>query len=121
MWIQLLVSKRFCSVEINLKSISVSNQISLTCKLAGVTRILICGVLLNNKLTSAYISSVSKRISNIGQNNPFAFIDNNNIPTSSLIGPGVHLVEVGKYILANNFVDDLNNFLRIRKMHRLLP
>ena len=49
------------------------------------------------------------------RDNSFIFIDNNNIPTPSLFRDGLHLLEVEKRILANNFIDNLNNFLRIRQ------
>ena len=94
-------------------------QIGLKCKSAGVKRVLISGIVVNNKLASAYISSLNQRISNMCRDNSFVFIDNNNIPTSSLFRDGLHLLEVGKRILANNFIDNLNNFLRIRQTHRL--
>ena len=40
-------------------------QIGLKCKSAGVTRILISEIVVNNKLTSAFISSVKQLISNM--------------------------------------------------------
>ena len=96
-------------------------HIGLKCKSAGVKRVLISAIVINNKLTSAYISSVNQRISNMCRDNSFVFIDNNNIPTSSLLRDSIHLLEVGKNILANYFIDNLNNFLRIRQMHRPPP
>ena len=96
-------------------------QIGLKCKSAGVTRILISGVVVNKKLTSAYFSSVNQRISNMCRDNSFVFIANNNIPTPSLFRDGLHLLEIGKRILANNFIDNLNTFLRVRKTHRPPP
>ena len=51
------------------------------------------------------------------RDNSFVFIDNHNILTSSLFRDGLHLLEVGKCILANNFIDNLNNFLQIRQTH----
>ena len=96
-------------------------QIGLKCKSAGVKRVLSFGIVVNNKLTSAYITSANQRISNMCPDNSFIFTDNNNIPTSSLFRDGLHLLEVGKRILANNFIDNLNNFLRIRQTHRPPP
>ena len=93
-------------------------QIGLKCKSAGVNRVLISGIVVNNKLTSASITSVKQRISNMCRDNSFVFIDNNNIPTSSLFHDGLHLLEVGKRILANNFIDNLNRFLRTRQTYR---
>ena len=40
-------------------------QIGLKCKSAGVKKISISGIVVNNKLTSAYISSVNPRICNM--------------------------------------------------------
>ena len=40
-------------------------QIGLKCKSAGVTTILISRIVVNNKMTSAYISRANKSISNI--------------------------------------------------------
>ena len=96
-------------------------QIGLKCKSAGVKRVLIFRIVVNNKLASAYISSVNQRISNTCRDNSFAFTDSNNIPTSSLFLDGLQLLEIGKRILSNNFIDNLNNFLRIRKTHRPPP
>ena len=90
-------------------------QIGLKCKSAGVKRVLVSGIVANNKLTSAYILSVNQPIFNMCRDNSFVFIDNNNIPTPSLFHDGLHLLEVGKRILADNFIDNLNNFLRIRQ------
>ena len=78
-------------------------QIGLKCKSAGVKRILISGIVVNNKLTSVYISSVNQRISNMCRDNSYVFIGSNNITKSSLFRDGLHLLEIGKYILANNF------------------
>ena len=96
-------------------------QIGLKCKSAGVTRILISGIVVNKKLTSAYTSRVNQRISNMCRDNSFVFIDDNNIPTSCLFRDGLHLLETGNRVLANNFIDNLNNFLRVRKMHQPPP
>ena len=69
-------------------------QIDLKCKSAWVKRILISGIVFSKKLASAYISSVNQRIFNMCRDNSFAFIDNNDIPASSLFSDGLHLLEV---------------------------
>ena len=56
-------------------------QIGLTCKSAEVKRVLVSGIVVDNKLTSAYISSVNQRVSNMCRDNSFVFIDDNNILT----------------------------------------
>ena len=94
-------------------------QIGLKCKSAGVKRILISGIVVDNKLP--YILSVNQRISNMFQANSFIFIEINNIPTPNLFHDGLHLLEIEKHILANNFIDNLNNVSEIRKTHRPPP
>ena len=96
-------------------------QVGLKCKSDGVTRVLISKIVVSNKLRSAYILNVSQCISNICRENSFVFIDSNNIPTSSLFRDGLHLLEIGKRILANNFIDNLNIFFRARKMQQPPP
>ena len=54
-------------------------QVGLKCKSAEVTRILFSGIVVNNKLTSAYITIVNQLISNICRDNLFFFIDNKSI------------------------------------------
>ena len=90
-------------------------------KSAGATSILISGIVVNNKLTNVYISSVNQRIANICRDNTFVFIDKNKIPTSSLFYHGLYLLEIGKRTLANKFIDNSNNFLQVRKTHRPPP
>ena len=90
-------------------------QIGLKCKSAGVKKVLISGIVVNSKLKSAYISSVNQRISNTCRDGSFVFIGNNKILTSSFFCDGLHLLEVEKRILANNFIDNLKNFYEKEK------
>ena len=125
MWNQQLKNKKFDTAVLHLRVNDLLNdesqdfaqnlrdnlkQIGLKCKSAGVKRILFSGIIVNNKLTKTYISSVNQRSSNMCRDNSFAFNDNNNMPTSSLFRDGLHLLEIGKCILVNNFIDKLNIF-----------
>ena len=96
-------------------------QIGSKCKSARVKSVLISGIIVYNKLTSAYILRVNQCVSNMCRDNSFAFIENNSIPTSSLFRDGSHLLKVEKRILVNKFTDNLNIFLRIRKTHQPPP
>ena len=108
----LLNDERQDSVQNRLDNLK---PIGLKYKSAGVKKILISGIIVNNKLTSAYISNVNQRISNMCRDNSFVFIDNNNILTSSFFRDSLHLLEVGKRILANNFIDNLKIFFTEKK------
>ena len=87
-------------------------QIGLKCKSAEITRSLISGVFVDNKLTSAYVTSVNQRILNMCQDNSFIFIGNNNVPTSSFFRDGLQLLENVKRFITNNFIDNLKIFFR---------
>ena len=125
MWNQQLKNKKFDTAVLHLRVNDLLNdesqdfaqnlrdnlkQIGLKCKSAGIKRILFSGIVVNNKLTKTYISSVNQRSSNMCRDNSFPFNDNNNMPTSSLFRDGLHLLEIGKCILVNNFIDKLNIF-----------
>ena len=51
------------------------------------------------------------------KDNNFIFVDNNNISNVHLFDDGLHLVESGSYILANNVINYKNNFL-LTHFHR---
>ena len=73
--------------------LEILQQIVLKFRSGGVTRILLSGIV-NNKLTSAYISSVNQCISDMCQENSCVFVHNNNIPTLSLFRDVLHLLEI---------------------------
>ena len=65
----LLNDERQDSVQNRLDNLK---PIGLKYKSAGVKKILISGIIVNNKLTSAYISNVNQRISNMCRDNSFS-------------------------------------------------
>ena len=56
------------------------------------------------------LERVHSLISNCWRENACFYIDNRNIRGFCLYKDGLHLLEVGKKILANNFIVNLNNF-----------
>ena len=58
------------------------------------------------------LEEVNEKISFMCQkNNNFIFVDNSNISNIHLFDDGLHLLESGRCILANNITDRINNFL----------
>ena len=51
------------------------------------------------------------------KNNNFIFVDNSNTLNVHLFDDGLHLVELGRCILANNLIDCINNFLLTNLYH----
>ena len=56
------------------------------------------------------LEEVNEKISFLCNNNNFIFVDNSNISSIHLFDDGLHLVESGRCILANNVIDQINNF-----------
>ena len=79
------------------------------CKSARVTRILIFGITVNNKLTSAYISNIRQHINNMFQDNSFVLINNKNIPTSSVFCNGIHLLDAPTSTLISQKPSEITN------------
>ena len=84
----------------------VDNLKQIGLKSAEVKRTLISRMVVNNKLTSAYISSANQRISNMCRDNSYVYIDNNNIPTSSLFRDDLHLLETGKPLPTSTLISE---------------
>ena len=57
--------------------------------------------------------NMNEKLRKICQENGFHFIDNGNISIEHIWTDGVHLLESGKVIIANNLIRHFNNFLEI--------
>ena len=52
---------------------------------------------------------VNKSLKNFCMANGFCFVNNDNISEGNLYKDRLHLLEAGKRILANNFINGINN------------
>ena len=83
---------------------------AIKCILNGIAKIVVSGIVINNKMSDSFVD-VNKKVAMMCKKNSLVYMDNANIPNSCLFTDGFHLVEKGKYILANNFINILNSFL----------
>ena len=83
---------------------------AIKCILNGIAKIVVSGIVINNKMSDSFVD-VNKKVAMMCKKNSLIYMDNANIPKSCLFTDGFHLVEKGKYILANNFINILNSFL----------
>ena len=87
-------------------------NIGKVCRENGVNEILISSLIcrsshhLNSKVTK-----VNDILKDLCYNEGFGFINNINITSQYLWKDGLHLIEAGKVILANNFIHSINNLL----------
>ena len=78
---------------------------------------MVSGIVINNKMSGSFVVDVNKKIVMMYKENSLVYIDHANIPKSCLFTDGLHLVEKGKCLLVNNFIDILNSFLEIHQHH----
>ena len=67
----------------------------------GVSKVFVSVIVQNPE---SLLEEVNEKIS-------FIFSDNSNISNIHLLDGGLHLVDLGRCILANNVIDRINNFL----------
>ena len=78
------------------------------CKRFGVRNISVSGLVYTTRVSLLILGRVHSLISNYYRENAYFYIDNRNIRGFCLHKDGVHLLESGKKILANNFIVNLN-------------
>ena len=93
-------------------------NIAQKCKRSGIQKVLISWLLTANRLAQDLIEEVNKLIKNMFYMEGYCCVKNDNITRASLSKDGLHLLDTGKQILADNFVFNVNrNFLVPRKFH----
>ena len=58
----------------------------------------------NKRIPYAVIKKVNEKITDMCKKNGIVFIDNGNISNMDIYQDGLHLLERGKCLLANNFI-----------------
>ncbi|XP_057314887.1 uncharacterized protein LOC130656060 [Hydractinia symbiolongicarpus] len=77
----------------------------------GVEKVFISSVIICTRIDFEFIKSLNHILENEAKKYGYIFIDNSNIMESNLWKDGLHLMESGKVLLANNFLFYINNFL----------
>ena len=77
----------------------------------GVTRVLLSGIVYTKRIAWQILNDVHDRLVSLCKRLEINYIDNRNIRETHLFQNGLHLLDTGKRILANNFIFNLNNFL----------
>ena len=76
----------------------------------GVSKVFVSVIVQNPE---SLLEEVNEKIS-------FIFSDNSNISNIHLLDGGLHLVDLGRCILANNVIDRINNFLLTHRHHPII-
>ena len=86
-------------------------KIGIKCKNHGVETVFISGITFCKNVEHGRIDRVNRMIKEESEKNGFIYINNDEINGNNVWKDGIHLEESGKVILANNFIDHINNFL----------
>ena len=87
-------------------------NIGKLCKEKGVNDVLISGIICRrNKYWNNKVIATNKILKQLCIEHQFTFIENENISVEQLWKDGIHLLESGKVILANNFINYINNLI----------
>ena len=90
---------------------------AVKCMSHGVSKVFVSKIVRNKRIPESLLEEVNEKISFMCKNNSFIFVDNSNISNIHLFDDGLHLVELGRCILANNVIDRINNFLLEHRHH----
>ena len=82
-----------------------------------LAKVFVLGIVWNKRIPELPLEEVNEKISFMCKNNNFIFVDNSNISSIHLFDDDLHLVESGRCILANNVIDQINNFLLAHAHH----
>ena len=91
------------------------------CRNFGVKYIFISGLVYTKRIKTEFLEDVHLKLVKVCKEIQVYFIDNRNITGFYLFRDGLHLLESGKMLLANNFVSNFNNFLSVKHRPNLFP
>ena len=77
------------------------------CYSFGVKRVFMSGIVYTKRVSL----QLHEQLTSLCKELKIKYIDNRNISGEHLFKDGLHLIDSGKTILANNFICNLNNFL----------
>ena len=89
-------------------------DLGLNCRNYNIGNIFISGVVYCEKVDYEIIVNLNKRLHEECVKNGFHFIDNEEVSRYDLWKDGVHMVESGNSIVANNIIDTIKIFLGFR-------
>ena len=91
------------------------------CRNFSVKYIFISGLVYTKRIITEFLKDVHLKLVNVCKKMQVSFIDNRSITEFYRFRDGLHLLESGKKLLANNFVSNFNNFLSVKHRPNLLP
>lgn len=89
-------------------------DVALNCRNYNVSTIFISSLVYCENIDHEILCKLNEKLHEECVKNGFHFIDNADVDSRDLWKDGVHMVESGKAIVANNIIDNLKYFLGFR-------
>ena len=81
----------------------------------------VSGLVYTKIIITEFLEDFTLKLVNVCKEMQVNFIDNSNITGFYLFRDGLHLLESGKKLLANNFLSNFKNFLSVKQRPNLFP
>ena len=85
-------------------------KIALRCRSHNIATIFISSIAYSTKVNLELIRNLNGLLYNVCTKYGFHFVDNGAVSKCDLWKDGIHLLETGKIIIANNFISSINYF-----------
>ena len=89
-------------------------DIALQGRIHNISTVFISSIVYSTKVNYQLLCKLNNLLHEECVKNGFYFIDNSGVTERDLWKDGIHMVESGKCLVANNFICHLNNFLGLR-------
>ena len=87
------------------------------CISCGVRKVIASSIVCNKRVPKSLVHEANSKIISMRKHNSFEYLNNGNISSIHLFDDGLHLLESGMCISANNFIGKLNYFFRTHLHH----
>ena len=96
-------------------------KIAIKLKKYGIKNVCLSGLVFTTRVYLPLLNQVNKCVLDICKAHNISFINNDNIIRNDIYSDGLHLLRSGKFLLSNNFIENINNFLEMHTHHPHVP
>ena len=86
----------------------------------GIKNVCLSGLVFTTRVYLPLLSQVNNCVLDICKAHDISFINNDNIIRNVIYSDGLHLLCSGKFLLSNNFIENINNFSEMHTHHPLV-
>ena len=96
-------------------------KIAIKLKKYGVKNVCLSDLVFTTRVYLPLLNQVNKCVLNICKAHNISFINSDNIIRNDTYSDGLHLPRSDKFLLSNNFIENINNFLEMHTHYPHVP